>query len=176
MMALYKLPFAIFPIKDIYARSLDDIKQWLGAYDQNPLEVVTKSEAKIGSITDIVEVEKGELIFDFGGITAGNEYAYVDFLPDFTAKIRLESVPLFPVHQSQLKLKKNGNLYAVRNYNGSLNPLCYVPLDVFEALKRCDISAHEKRAEEHIGKLNGTLAGSSHFKVFPRVPKKGNFN
>lgn len=175
-MVLYKLPFALFPIKDIYARNRDDIREWLDGYHQQLIEVVTPSNLPIGSIDDIVEVEKGELLFDFGGIVAGNEFAGVGFLPDFTAKIRLESIPLFPLHISQIKEKKNGNLYAVRNYHGGINPLSYVPVDVFEALKKCDVSAHEERAEEHINRLNQALSGSKYFKVMPKVARKKDFN
>ena len=145
-------------------------------YHKNPFEVVTLSEKKVGTIRDIVEVEKGEIIFDFGGIAAGNEYAYVAFLPDFTAKIRLESLPYFPSYLSRVEEHKEGNLYAVQNFNGGLNPLCYVPRDVFEALKRCDISAHEERAEQHLERLNTALSDSKSFQVRPKVTRKGGFN
>ena len=78
-MALYKLSFALFPIQDIYARSRDDIARWLHFYNQNPVEVVTKSEALPGGLTDIIKAKKGELRFDFGGIVSGNEYAVQTF-------------------------------------------------------------------------------------------------
>lgn len=175
-MVLYKLPFAIFPVKDIYARSRSDIEQWLERYNQNPFEVVTLSEKKIGTIKDIVEVEKGELVFDFGGIAMGNEYAFVDFLPDFTAKVRLESLPHFPSYLSRVEEYKEGNLYLVQNFNGGLNPLSYIPRDVFEALKKCDVSEHEERAEQHLERLNMALSNINSFQVRPRVTRKGKFN
>lgn len=175
-MVLYKLPFAIFPVKDIYARSRGDIVQWLERYEQNPFEVVPLSEKKIGTINDIVTVERGELIFDFGGIAAGNEYVYVDLLPDFTAKIRLESLPLFPSYLARVEEYKEGNLYVVQICHGSLSPLSYVPQDVFEALKKCDVSDYEEKAEQHIERLNRALSESNSFQVRPRVTRKGKLN
>src|SRR3989344_6733115 len=116
-MVLYKLSFAIFPVKDIYARSRDDIAAWLERYERDPFEVASLSEKKLG-IDDIIEVEKGELLFDFGGIAAGNEFAEIDFLPDFTAKIRLESLPHFPSYLTRVEERKEGNLYVVHTSNG----------------------------------------------------------
>lgn len=176
-MALYKLSFAIFPIQDIYARSQEDIASWLHFYNQNQIELVTKSEAEQGGLTDIVEVKKGELVFDFGGSVSGREYAYIDFLPDFLAKIRLESLPHFPSYLRRVEEYKESNLYAVQTFpNGAIAPVCYVPEDVFEAFKKCDVTAHERRAEEHLERLNRVLAGSKSFRVLPRVTKKGSFN
>ena len=174
-MALYKLSFAIFPIKDIYARSKLDIADWLDWYRQNPIEVYARTGTP-GTMVDIVQVERGELRFDFGGIVSGNEYACINFLPDFTAKIRLESLPHFPAFRARLPEQKVGNLYQVQNFDGGLNPLSYVPADVFKALKKCDVSAHEERAEKHIGRLNRALSDSKYFQVLPRVTKKGKFN
>ncbi|MDO8511503.1 MAG: hypothetical protein Q7S55_05045 [Nanoarchaeota archaeon] len=174
-MVLYKLSFAIFPVKDIYARSRDDIAAWLERYEQDPFEVAALSEKKLG-IDDIVEVEKGELLFDFGGIAAGNEFAEVDFLPDFTAKIRLESLPHFPSYLTRVEERKEVNLYVIRTCNGILAPLSYVPRDVFEAFKKCDVSGHEERAEQHIERLNRAISGSDSFHVRPRVTRKGKLN
>lgn len=177
MMVLYKLSFAILPIQDIYARSREDIARWLHHYNQNPLEVVTKYGMEQGGLTDIVQVEKGELTFDFGGSVSGKEYAYVDFLPDFRAKIRLESLPHFPSYLKRIEEYKEAGLYAVQTSpNGAIAPTCYVPHDVFQAFKKCDVTAHEERAEKHLERLNQALAGSRSFHVLPRVTKKGNFN
>ena len=175
-MVLYKLPFAIFPVKDIYARSRDDIVRWVEGYRQNPFEVVPYSENKVGSINDIVTCEKGELLFDFGGIISGNEYALVDFLHDFGVRIRLESLPHFPSYLARVKERKEGNLYLVKTVQGSLSPISYVPQDVFEAFKKCDVSAHEERAKQHILDLNQALSGSESFQVMPRVTSKGKLN
>src|SRR3989344_5932064 len=175
-MVLYKLPFAIFPVKDIYARSQEDIVQWLEKYEQNPYEVLGLSGNKAGTIADMVEVEKGELVFDFGGIAAGNEFAEIDFLPDFTAKVRLESLPYFPSYIARIEEYKDGNLYAVQISHGSLGPLSYIPKDVLGALKKCDVSGHEEQAEQHIERLNRAISGSDSFYVRPRVTRKGRLN
>jgi len=78
-MVLYKISFAIFPVKDIYARSRDDIERWLESYHRNPFEVVTKDGKDPGSIADLVQIEKGEVMFDFGGIAAGNKFPMLMF-------------------------------------------------------------------------------------------------
>ena len=175
-MVLYKLSFAIFPVKDIYARSRSDIVEWLEKYEQNPFKVATLGGKKIGAIEDIFEVEKGELTFDFGGIAVGNEYASVDFLPDFGAKVRLESLPCFTSYLARVEKYKKGNLYGIRIFNGTLGSISYVPDDVFEALKKCDFSDHERKAERHIELLNKVLSKSDSFQVRPRVTRKGKFN
>lgn len=174
-MVLYKLSFAIFPVKDIYARSRDDIAAWLERYERDPFEVASLSEKKLG-IDDIIEVEKGELLFDFGGIAAGNEFAEIDFLPDFTAKVRLESLPYFPSYIARIEEYKEGNLYAVQISHGSLGPLSYIPKDVLGALKKCDVSGHEEQAEQHIERLNRAISGSDSFQVRPRVTRRGKLN
>ncbi len=173
-MTLYKLPFAIFPVKEVYARSRDDIAAWLRWYEQNPFEFYARS-GRAGTLADVVEVKKGELRFDFGGIVSGSEYAYIDVLPDFTAKIRLESIPYFPAFQSRLREQKVGDLYMVQNFDGGMNPLSYVPEDVFNALRKCDISQYERQAENHIKRLNKALAGGM-FTVAPRATKKEKIN
>lgn len=176
-MALYKLSFAVFSIQDIYARSQEDIARWLHFYNQNPVEVVTKSGAEPGGLTDIIEVKKGELTFDFGGSVSGREYAYVDFLPDFTAKIRLESLPHFPSYLTRIEEYKEADLYAVQTSpNGAIAPVCYVPQDVFQAFKKCDVTAHELRAEKHIERLNQALVEKTSFRIRPKVTRKKDFN
>lgn len=176
-MVLYKLSFAIFPIKDIFARSRDDIARWLHQYHQNPIEVITKNSVEVGGLTDIVEISKGELVFDFGGSVCGREYAYIDILPDFQVRIRLESLPHFPSYLSRVEEHKEGNLYAVNTYpNGALAPVSYLPQDVFEAFKRCDVSAHEDRAERHIEKLNQVLVDKRFYLARPKITRRKNFN
>ncbi len=109
-MVLYKLPFAIFPVKDIYARSRDDIEEWLERYKNDPFEIVTKQDEEAGTISDIITVQKGELLYDFGGLVSGREYAEIDILPDFMVKIRLESIPFFPSYLTRFAGKERRKL------------------------------------------------------------------
>lgn len=176
-MVLYKLPFAVFPIQDIYARSREDIKQWLDLYQQDPVRVVTKAEVGIGTLDNIVEVEKGELAFDLQLAWSGDQYAYVDFLPDFRAKIKLDSVPSFSFFQRRMEEYKQGNLYAVpTSPNGSFICMCYVPEDVFRALKACDVSAHEKKVEEYITMVNRVFKENDRIGFLPKPKGRRNFN
>ena len=176
-MVLYKLPFAVFPIQDIYARSREDIEEWLDRYHRNPIPlVVTKSEKQLGRLSDIVVVEKGELAFDLVLPLASPQHAYIDFLPDFTAKINLSSIPVFPFFLQRIEEYKHGNLYEVLvSPNGSFISASYVPDDVFHALRKIDISGFELKAEKHICCLNKTLRNEG-IGIIPKVTKQINFN
>lgn len=181
-MVLYKLPFAFFPIRDVYARDKMDIAEWLEWFAKQDIkqniEIVGRTSNVSAGIEQIVEVAGGELKFDFEGIVAGNKYAEVFLTEDFVAKIRLESVPYFKSHQSRLQLRTAGNLYAVQTYHGVYSATNYVPQDVFQALCVCDISMWEEAAEEHLKKLNEALQQLRRSGVFYTLPKpcKGKFN
>ena len=160
-MTLYKLPFAFFPVRNIYARSREDIVRWLDIYERKPFEVLTSSgkAKRIGAVDDIIEVEKGELVFDFEGAIAGNQYASIDFLPDFAAQVRLESLPHFQSYLARVKERREGDLYIVESHHGGIISGNYVPLDVFRAFKSCDVSSYEERARQYIESLNKAFAG-----------------
>ena len=175
-MVLYKLSFALLPIHEIYAYEKTDILDWLRWFEQHPRKVLTLPGKEQGGIEDIIEIEKGELRFDFGGMVAGSEYAYVDLTPDFVAKIRLESVPSFHFFRERLSEQKVGNVYKVKVSNGSFASTSYVPYEVIQGLKNCDLAAAEKKAEEHIEKLNKALSESRYFAVEPKPTKKSDFN
>ncbi|MEK6900103.1 MAG: hypothetical protein AABX05_03185 [Nanoarchaeota archaeon] len=179
MMVLYKLPFAVFPIVNIYARNTEDIIGWMSWFQQQDIEVIGSKGRFPAGIESLVQVDKGELKFDFGGIVSGKEYAEIDITEDFTVKVRTESVPYFRSYQSRLKTIKVGDLYGVREYFGSFNAMSYVPLDVFSALRDCDLSSSESAGAEHIKKLNRALDGlrtESNFHVFPKPRTRKAFN
>ncbi|MEK6863190.1 MAG: hypothetical protein AABW53_00670 [Nanoarchaeota archaeon] len=156
-MVLYKLPFAFFPVRDVYARDKMDIVEWLDWFAKQDVEVVGRDPNAPAGVEHIIEVSKGTLGFDFEGLVAGNEYAEVPLTEDFVAKIRLESVPYFKSYQSRLKPQAVGNLAAVLTHHGNYKATSYVPQDVFQALRVCDISGWEPAAEEHIKKINEAL-------------------
>ena len=154
------------------------IVEWLDWFAKQDIEVVGRNPDAPAGVEHIIEVSKGTLEFDFEGLVAGNEYAEVPLTEDFVAKIRLESVPYFKSHQSRLQPRTVGNLNAVRTYHGKFSATNYVPQDVFQALRVCDISAWEEAAEEHLKKINEALQQLRRGSYFYALPKKctGKFN
>lgn len=172
-MVLYKLPFAFFPVRDIYARDKMDIREWLGWFAKQNLKVVGRDLNGPAGVEQIVKVAEGTLEFDFGGLVAENNYAEILLTEDFVAKIRLESVPYFRSYQSRLKPQAIGNLAAVLTHHGKYNAASYVPQDVFQALCSCDVSGWEAAAEEHIQQINQRLQQLQRGGHFYTSPLKG---
>lgn len=169
-MALYKLPFALYPIKDVFARNHDDVLQWLEWFNSKNVDVIAHSDSSgPRGIDDIVKVEKGELLFDFPGMVfLEPEFIEVDLTPDFVAKIRLESIPHFCSYQSQLKERKLGNLCVIKTYHTGIAPTCFIPKDIFEALKtydfrNLDISEHEEHLRKRFELLNQVRSNRKYF-------------
>lgn len=177
-MALYKLPFALFPVRDIYARDKKDIAAWLEWFAEQDIKVLKHNPGASAGVEQIIEVSKGAMAFDFGGLVAGNKFAEISLTEDFIARVRFESVPYFKSWQSRLKSQEAGNLNAVKNYYGKIQVTNYVPQDVFQALCSCDVSGWEAAAEEHIQQINQRqqqLQRGGHFYASP-LKGDGKFN
>lgn len=182
-MVLYKLSYAFFPVKDVYSRNKVDIVDWLhqfGDKELQGLEVHPEfGKGKLGGVEDIIEVEKGELRYDFGGrIAKCAALVEIPLGTDFVVKIPLESLPSFPFFQRNFTERKTAGLYGVHTCNEISITSSYVPQDIYEALRDLDISPYLHKAEQHIKEVNRALNHhrSKHYIAFPKPTKPDDFN
>jgi hypothetical protein len=182
-MVLYKLSFAFFPIQQVYARNKADIVGWLAQLNDTTLQGLEimhePGKNKLGGVEDIVEVKKGELRYDFGGrIAKSAAPVEIPVAADFVVKIPLESLPSFPSFQRNFVERKIGNLYGIHTCREIIITSSYVPQDIFEALRDLDLSSYDRKAEEHLKRINQSFARSTNvnYIAYPVPTKSKDFN
>ena len=155
---LFKLPFALVPVRDVYSRNLNDLESWLRSVKKKDVLPCCSDKGlnKHGGIEDIELVATGNINIDFGGTRmVGSKPYELNITDDFVISIYPESVLDFRLYQKRLAVREVGNLYQVAVFDFQKY---FVPLDVFEALKNYDVSAEEKRAARYMENFFKTCA------------------
>ena len=172
---VFEFPAPQFPFLNIYARERDDISRCLEALrNRHPPqedEMIKGLLADPSWVSRIQTADQGNLIYDLALLPCrpdhyADKFAELKLTSDFVARVRWESIPLFPEHQSVIydpDRQRGGPLAEVKTFLGSRILTSCVPYDVAEALRGYDVTPLLSEAERHIRQLQADVA-----RVFPR--------